>query len=86
MSVFTAGGFLSATISLIFLMPPFDQRRLLRAAGMVLAGIGLLIGTIIALGYATGTPMFYVNGEKFDTPRSYEDFKTAIGEVISKAQ
>ena len=34
----------------------------------------------------TGTPMFYVNGEKFDTPRSYEDFKTAIGEVISKAQ
>ena len=62
MSVFTAGGFLSATISLIFLMPPFDQRRLLRAAGMVLAGIGLLIGTIIALGYATGTPMFYGRG------------------------
>lgn len=34
----------------------------------------------------TGTPMFFLNGKKLDTPRSYDDFKTMVGEIISKAQ
>lgn len=33
-----------------------------------------------------GTPMFFLNGKKLDTPRSYEDFKTTIGEAIAKTQ
>ncbi|MBI5913558.1 DsbA family protein [Candidatus Azambacteria bacterium] len=33
-----------------------------------------------------GTPTFYVNGEKLDTPRTYDDLKTVIEEAIAKAQ
>ncbi|MEK7493920.1 MAG: thioredoxin domain-containing protein [Patescibacteria group bacterium] len=33
-----------------------------------------------------GTPMFFLNGKKLDTPRSYDDFKTAVAETISKTQ
>ncbi len=32
------------------------------------------------------TPTFYLNGKKFDTPRTYDDFKTKIKEAISKTQ
>lgn len=33
-----------------------------------------------------GTPTFFLNGKKLDTPRSYEDFKTTVAEAISKTQ
>lgn len=33
----------------------------------------------------TGTPTFYINGEKIENPRSYEDFKTLISAAIIKA-
>lgn len=32
-----------------------------------------------------GTPTFFLNGKKLDTPRAYDDFKTVISEAISKA-
>lgn len=34
----------------------------------------------------TGTPTFYLNGKKLDTPRTYDDFKTAIGKAIAQEQ
>ncbi|MCR4323227.1 MAG: DsbA family protein [Candidatus Azambacteria bacterium] len=34
----------------------------------------------------TGTPTFFLNGEKLDTPRTYEDFKNAVGEAIFNTQ
>lgn len=33
-----------------------------------------------------GTPTFYLNGEKLDTPRTYDGFKTVIGEVIANVK
>lgn len=33
-----------------------------------------------------GTPMFFLNGKKLITPRSYDDFKTVVGEVIAQTQ
>lgn len=33
-----------------------------------------------------GTPMFFLNGKKLATPRSYEDLKAMIEETIPKAQ
>lgn len=33
-----------------------------------------------------GTPMFFLNGKKLATPRSYDDFKTMIEEALPKAQ
>lgn len=32
----------------------------------------------------TGTPTFFLNGEKIETPRGYENFKTLIQSTISK--
>lgn len=34
----------------------------------------------------TSTPTFFLNGKKLDTPRTYDEFKTLIGEAITHTQ
>lgn len=61
-SPLSAGAFLLAAITLVALPRPLTGRRWFHRAGLVTAALGVAGSLIIALGYATGTPLFYGGG------------------------
>lgn len=59
MSPLSAGVFLLAGGSLAALLPPLAKRRLFLRVGLVTASLGAMVCSIIALAYASQTPLFY---------------------------
>ena len=59
MSPLTAGVFLLAAISFAALLPPLAGRKWLHRAGLLAASVGEIAVLIVALAYASGTPLFY---------------------------
>ena len=62
LSPLSAGAFLLAAISLAALLPPLAGRRWFHRTGLVAAAAGAVGTIIIALAYASGTPLFYGGG------------------------